>query len=104
MSPPRRLVCLASLLLLAALPVAAQPTALVGGTVHPISGPEIDDGVVLLRNYGIALGVISIVFSRTATREDIDERNQTALNIAFKLGIANTIIAFGMMVVQLLML
>jgi len=54
MSPPRRLVCLASLLLLAALPVAAQPTALVGGTVHPISGPEIDDGVVLLRGDTIA--------------------------------------------------
>ncbi|MEF8815971.1 MAG: amidohydrolase family protein [Salinibacter sp.] len=54
MSPPRRLVCLVSLLLLAALPVAAQPTALVGGTVHPISGPEIDDGVVLLRGDTIA--------------------------------------------------
>ena len=55
MSPPRRLVCLASLLfLLATLPVAAQPTALVGGTVHPVSGPEIDDGVVLLRGDTIA--------------------------------------------------
>lgn len=65
---------------------------------------NLGDGVVLLRNYGIALGVITIVFSRTATHEDIDERNQTALNIAFKLGIVNTILAFGMMIVQLLML
>lgn len=64
----------------------------------------LEDGVVLLRNYGIALGVISIVFTRTATREDIDERNETALNIAFKLGIVNTIVALGMMIVQILML
>lgn len=62
------------------------------------------DGVVLLRNYGIALGVISIVFSRTATREAIDEKNETALNIAFKLGVVNTVLALGMMVVQTLML
>jgi imidazolonepropionase-like amidohydrolase len=45
-----------ALLLLAGLivPAAAQPTAIVGGTVHPVSGPEIDDGVVLLRADTIA--------------------------------------------------
>ncbi|MFW6299241.1 MAG: hypothetical protein ACOC14_06125 [Bacillota bacterium] len=61
-------------------------------------------GVMLLRNYGIALGIISIVFSRTATREGLDEVNKTALNIAFKAGIINTILAFGVMLLQLLMI
>ena len=47
---------LLAFLLLAAfvVPSAAQPVALVGGTVHPVSGPEIDDGVVLLRADTIA--------------------------------------------------
>ncbi|WP_263787345.1 amidohydrolase family protein [Salinibacter grassmerensis] len=47
---------LLALLLLAglAVPAAAQPTALVGGTVHPVSGPAIEDGVVLLRGDTIA--------------------------------------------------
>ena len=40
----------AAVLLLAALPVPtrAQTTAVVGGTVHPVSGPEIQGGVVLM--------------------------------------------------------
>jgi imidazolonepropionase-like amidohydrolase len=47
---------LLGLLLLASLvvPAAAQPTALVGGTVHPVSGPTIEDGVVLLQDDTIA--------------------------------------------------
>jgi len=36
------------------LPATGQPTAFVGGTVHPVSGPEIADGVVLLRGDTIA--------------------------------------------------
>ncbi len=60
-------------------------------------------GVVLLRNYGIAIGAISIVFTRTADRKQLDTRNQTVLNIAFKTGIFNTVFALGMMIVQLLM-
>lgn len=32
----------------------AQSIVIVGGTVHPVSGPKIDDGVVLLRNDTIA--------------------------------------------------
>ena len=47
---------LLALLLLASLVVSAtaQPTALVGGTVHPVSGPTIEDGVVLLQDDTIA--------------------------------------------------
>ncbi len=41
-------------LALPALPVQAQSTALVGGTVHPVDGPEIEDGVVLLATDTIA--------------------------------------------------
>jgi imidazolonepropionase-like amidohydrolase len=45
-----------ALLLAAGLagPATAQPTAIVGGTVHPVSGPEIDNGVVLLQGDTIA--------------------------------------------------
>jgi imidazolonepropionase-like amidohydrolase len=45
-----------ALLLLTSLvvPTAAQPTAIVGATVHPVSGPEIENGVVLLRADTIA--------------------------------------------------
>jgi len=50
-----RLPVLTVLLLLGlVVPAAAQPTALVGGTVHPVSGPSIDDGVVLLQGDTIA--------------------------------------------------
>lgn len=61
-------------------------------------------GALLLRNYGIALGVISIVFTRTASKEDLDEKNATVLNIAFKAGVFNTVFALGMMVILLLLL
>lgn len=37
-----------------ALPAQAQSTALVGGTVYPVDGPEIEDGVVLLAGDTIA--------------------------------------------------
>jgi imidazolonepropionase-like amidohydrolase len=39
---------------LAAPPAPAQPTAIVGGTVHPVSEPPIEDGVVLLEEDSIA--------------------------------------------------
>lgn len=37
-----------------ALPAQAQPTAIVGGTVHPVNGSEIENGVVLLEGDSIA--------------------------------------------------
>lgn len=36
------------------LPLLAQPIAIVGGTVHPVSGPPIENGVVLLEGDQIA--------------------------------------------------
>ncbi|MFO8099523.1 MAG: amidohydrolase family protein [Salinibacter sp.] len=42
------------LLLITAGPVAAQSTALVGGTVHPVNSSTIEDGVVLLQDDTIA--------------------------------------------------
>ncbi len=50
---------------------------------------DIATGLVLLRNYGIAIGAISIVFTRTANRNGLDRRNAMALLLAFRLGIAN---------------
>ncbi|MFW6298083.1 MAG: hypothetical protein ACOC14_00255 [Bacillota bacterium] len=61
-------------------------------------------GALLLRNYGIALGAISIVFTRTASRENLDVKNATVLNIAFKAGIFNTVFALGMMIILLLLI
>lgn len=50
---------------------------------------EITTGLVLMRNYGIAIGAISVVFTRTANREALNHRNTVALSMAFKLGLAN---------------
>lgn len=41
-------------LFLGALPLQAQRLAIVGGTVHPVSEPEIEDGVVLIEGGEIA--------------------------------------------------
>ena len=74
-----RLVCIAALLIglsssvvaLASpeIPGAPQtvPIALVGGTVHPVSGPSIEDGVVLFRR-----GRISYVGRRRSFPEDTE--------------------------------
>ena len=47
---PRPLFVLALLIGLTVLPLTAgaQPIAIVGGTVHPVSGPPIDDGIVVM--------------------------------------------------------
>jgi imidazolonepropionase-like amidohydrolase len=49
----RRLLLLTLLLVLPSA-VLAQPTAIVGGTVHPVSGPTIENGVVVLDGDSIA--------------------------------------------------
>ena len=64
------------LLLLTAGPVAAQSTALVGGTVHPVSGPEIDNGVVLLRGDTIAAVGPASEVSVPSTARRIDASGQ----------------------------
>lgn len=53
--PPLRRVLLAAAVFLG-IPLAlhAQPTAIVGGTVHPVSGPEIENGVVMMSEGRIA--------------------------------------------------
>jgi imidazolonepropionase-like amidohydrolase len=51
----RGIMLVAALLLVASAPAAfAQTTAIVGATVHPISGPKIDNGVVVLEGGRIA--------------------------------------------------
>lgn len=51
-----RLLCflLAVFLTAATVPVQAQSLALVGGTVHPVEGPTVENGVVLVENDRIA--------------------------------------------------
>ena len=67
---------LALFLLLTAVPAPAQSTALVGGTVHPVSGPEIDDGVVLLRGDTIAAVGPASEVSVPSTARRIDASGQ----------------------------
>lgn len=50
----RRSLALTTLLLASVAPAAAQDLAIVGGTVHPITGPPIDDATVLVRDGRIA--------------------------------------------------
>jgi imidazolonepropionase-like amidohydrolase len=50
----QRLLAVAALLLLPVLSASAQPTAIVGGEVHPVEGPAIEDGVVVMAGDSIA--------------------------------------------------
>lgn len=55
MSHVFRSLALSALLLIGlALPLQAQPTAIVGATVHPVDGPEIENGTVLIAGDTIA--------------------------------------------------
>lgn len=55
MSHVFRFLALSALLLIGlALPLQAQPTAIVGATVHPVDGPEIENGTVLIAGDTIA--------------------------------------------------
>jgi imidazolonepropionase-like amidohydrolase len=65
----RRLVALASL---AAIPsfTGAQTIAITGGTVHPVSGPRIENGTVLIRDGKIVAVGASVTIPDGATRID----------------------------------
>lgn len=55
---------------LAAAPAAAQTIAIVGGTVHPISGPPIQNGTVIIQNGRITAVGAGIAVPAGATRID----------------------------------
>lgn len=57
-------------LIAAALPAAAQTIAIVGGTVHPVSGPAIPNGTVLIQDGRIAAVGASIAVPAGAVRID----------------------------------
>ena len=46
----RTILLITGLLLCTGAPLVAQPVAIVGGTVHPVGGPSIDDGVVVFED------------------------------------------------------
>lgn len=65
-----------AVLLAGAVPVCAQTTAIVGGTVHPVGAPEIEDGVVLIEGEEIvAVGARSEVTIPSGARR-IDATGQ----------------------------
>ena len=55
---------------LAAAPAAAQTIAIVGGTVHPVSGPPIQNGTVIIQNGRITAVGAGIAVPAGATRID----------------------------------
>jgi len=64
----RRFLCFLAFLLLSTLPGFADPPgvyAITGGTVHPVSGPEIANGVVIIRD-----GLIESVGANVAVPAD----------------------------------
>jgi imidazolonepropionase-like amidohydrolase len=65
-----RLVLTAAVLALAAGPAGAQTIAIVGGTVHPVSGPPIQNGTVIIRDGRIAQVGAGIAVPAGAVRID----------------------------------
>jgi imidazolonepropionase-like amidohydrolase len=65
----KRILAAAAAVLLAA-PAQAQTIAIVGGTVHPISGPPIQNGTVIIRDGRIAAVGAGIAVPAGATRID----------------------------------
>ena len=91
-----RLALLAVLLvLIPILPTAAQPTAIVGGTVHPVSGPEIENGVVLLRS-----DTIAAVGPRSAVSVPSDARRIDASGQVVTPGLMDAATATGLVEVS----
>jgi imidazolonepropionase-like amidohydrolase len=65
----KRFLAAAAAVLLAA-PLPAQTIAIVGGTVHPVSGPPIRNGTVIIQNGRIAAVGAGIAIPAGATRID----------------------------------
>lgn len=66
----KRLLLAAAAAALACAPAAAQTIAITGGTVHPISGPPIQNGTVIIQNGRIAAVGAGIAVPAGATRID----------------------------------
>jgi imidazolonepropionase-like amidohydrolase len=66
----RALIAAAAAVLAAASPAAAQTIAITGGTVHPISGPPIQNGTVLIQNGRIAAVGANVAIPAGAVRID----------------------------------
>jgi imidazolonepropionase-like amidohydrolase len=66
----KRLLIAAAAAALAAAPAAAQTIAITGGTVHPISGPPIQNGTVIITNGRITAVGAGIAVPAGATRID----------------------------------
>lgn len=85
----RHFIVGAALLALVAPPVSAQTIAITGGKIHPVSGPTIERGTVLIRN-----GVIVAVGSNVAIPADAQRIDATGkivtpgiVNAATQLGL-----------------
>ncbi|HST62440.1 MAG TPA: amidohydrolase family protein [Longimicrobium sp.] len=65
-----RLIAAAAAAALAAAPAAAQTIAITGGTVHPISGPAIPNGTVIIQNGRITAVGAGVAIPAGAVRID----------------------------------
>lgn len=66
----KRALIAAAAAVLAALPAGAQTIAITGGTVHPISGPPIQNGTVIIQNGRITAVGANVAVPAGATRID----------------------------------
>ena len=82
-------VLTALLALVFAMPTNAQTIAITGGRVHPVSGPVIENGTVLIRNGRIAAVGANVTIPPDATRIDATGKWVTPgiVNVATTLGV-----------------
>jgi imidazolonepropionase-like amidohydrolase len=66
----KRIIAAAAAAALAAAPAAAQTIAITGGTVHPVSGPAIPNGTVLIQDGRIAAVGANVAIPAGAQRID----------------------------------
>jgi imidazolonepropionase-like amidohydrolase len=72
-----RVLIAAAAAALAAAPAAAQTIAITGGTVHPVSGPAIPNGTVLIQNGRIAAVGANVAIPAGAVRIDATGKTVT---------------------------